>query len=60
MLNAANEKAVQKFLNREIRYLQIPEIIEVCMREHRNIENPSVEEILQTEAEVYEMIESRW
>lgn len=60
VLNAANEKAVQKFLNREIRYLQIPEIIEVCMREHRNIENPSVEEILQTEAEVYEMIESRW
>lgn len=60
VLNAANEKAVQKFLSREIRYLQIPEIIEVCMREHRNIENPSVEEILQTEAEVYEMIESRW
>lgn len=60
VFNAANELAVCKFLNREIRYLEIPEIIEECMRNHKNIMNPSVEEILETEQEVYKQIESRW
>ena len=60
VLNAANELAVSKFLNRRIGYLQIPEIIEACMRAHKNIPNPSVEEILETERVVYEQIESRW
>ena len=60
VFNAANELAVSKFLNRKIKYLEIPEIIEICMRNHKNIENPTVEEILQTEQEVYEQIESRW
>ena len=35
VLNAANEKAVAMFLNREIRYLQIPEIIRECMEHHK-------------------------
>lgn len=60
VFNAANELAVSKFLNREIRYLEIPEIIGECMRNHKNIMNPSVEEILETEQEVYKRIESRW
>ena len=60
VFNAANELAVSKFLDRKIGYLQIPEIIEDCMRNHKNILNPSVEEILQTEQTVYEQIESRW
>ncbi len=58
VFNAANELAVSKFLNRKIGYLQIPEIIENCMRNHKNIQNPTVEEILQTEQVVYEQIES--
>ena len=58
--NAANELAVSKFLNRQIKYLEIPEIIETCMRNHKNISHPTVEQILQTEKEVYEQIESRW
>ena len=60
VFNAANELAVSKFLNRKIKYLEIPEIIETCMRNHKNIACPTVEEILQTEQEVYEQIESRW
>lgn len=60
VFNAANELAVSKFLDRKIGYLQIPEIIEACMNSHKNIMNPTVEEILQTEASVYEQIESRW
>ncbi|MFI3171224.1 MAG: 1-deoxy-D-xylulose-5-phosphate reductoisomerase [Eubacteriales bacterium] len=58
--NAANEKAVEKFLKREISYLQISEIVEVCMKEHKLITNPSLEEILEIEKETYRMIESRW
>ncbi len=60
VFNAANERAVSKFLNREIAYLQIPEIIESCMQSHKNVESPTVEEILQIEQEIYEQIESRW
>lgn len=59
-LNAANELAVSKFLNRKIKYLDIPDIIAYAMQETKRIDNPSVEEILSTERNVYEMIESRW
>lgn len=58
--NAANEKAVAKFLNREIRYLEIPQIIGECMESIKQIKAPNVEEILETEASVYDLIESRW
>lgn len=60
VFNAANELAVSKFLNRKIKYLEIPEIIETCMSNHNNIACPTVDEILRTEQEVYEQIESRW
>lgn len=58
--NAANEKAVAMFLDRKIAYLQITEIIEAAMGNCLFIENPDVEEILKTEQEVYEFINSRW
>lgn len=57
--NAANELAVSQFLNKEIHYLEIIEIIEDCMKAHRPIMNPTVEQILDTEAETYERIKSR-
>ena len=56
VLNAANERAVAMFLDRKIGYLQIPEIIQACMENHKNIEDPTVEEILKTEQETYEFI----
>ena len=59
VLNAANELAVSKFLKREVKYLEIMEIIEDCMNAHKKIANPSLEQILHTEAETYERIESR-
>lgn len=59
VFNAANERAVSLFLNRKIRFLQIPEMIELCMDAHHRIENPSVEEILRTEQETYELIRRR-
>ena len=60
VFNAANEKAVAKFLNREIKFLEITDIINYCMDNHKVIKNPSVEEILDIEQWAYETIESRW
>ncbi len=54
--NAANEKAVSLFLDRKIKFLQIPEVIEACMQNHKNIMNPTVDDILNTEAEAYDYI----
>ena len=59
VFNAANEKAVSLFLDRKIRFLEIPELIGASMEQHKVIANPTVEEILETEASCYEFIESR-
>ncbi len=58
--NAANEKAVALFLNRQIKYLEITDIIEETMNRTGFIENPTLEQILETEQEAYEFIGSRW
>ncbi len=60
VLNAANEKAVALFLDRKIKYLQIADIIEECMMKHTNIENPSLDNILELEQDVYKYIDSRY
>ena len=60
VLNAANEKAVALFLDRKIKYLQIADIIEECMMKHTNIENPSLDSILELEQDVYKYIDSRY
>ena len=58
--NAANEVAVRKFLNREIAYLDIPEMIAYAMEQTAFKENPDVAQILETERAVTELLESRW
>ena len=58
--NAANELAVSKFLKKQIRFLDIYEIIEYAMNEVSFIECPTVDEIIATENFVYEQIESRY
>lgn len=60
VFNAANEKAVALFLEHKIGYLTISEIIEECMQRMTFVENPSIEQILETESAVYDFIESRW
>ena len=60
VFNAANEKAVGLFLDRKIGFLDIYDIIEQCLDELKFIDNPSLEDILDTEQLVYEYIESRW
>lgn len=58
--NAANEKAVSLFLNEKIHFLEIYDIIEDAMKTHKVINNPSLEQILDTEAATYELINSKW
>ena len=58
--NAANERAVALFLNKKIKYLEIIDIIEACMENASFIENPSVDEILDTEQCAYDYISKRW
>ena len=58
--NAANEKAVALFLEKKISFLEIPKIIHTCMEQCEFVAHPNVTEILETEAEAYALIESRW
>lgn len=60
VFNAANERAVAKFLHRKIAYHEITEIIEAAMGYHKRKGSPSLEEVLEAEQETYEFIESRW
>ena len=60
VFNAANELAVSKFLHKKIRFLDIYDIIGQSMERHKVIENPGLEEILETESDTYQWIESRW
>lgn len=57
--NAANEKAVELFLGGKIGYLQIAELIEEAMAEHKVLPDPSVEEILAVESQVHEYISGK-
>ena len=57
VFNAANEMAVKKFINREIKFLDIYTMISSAMDHHKKIENPDLEEILRAEAETYEYLE---
>ena len=56
VFNAANEYAVSLFLDRKIGYLTITDMIEEAMRMHQVIANPTVEQILETEARTYEVL----
>ncbi len=58
VFNAANERAVALFLDRKIRFLDIYDLIQGTMEHHKTIKNPSVDEILEAEAESYEYIDA--
>lgn len=60
VLNAANEYAVARFLEKQIQFLDIYRMIEMAMDAHSMIKDPSLEEILETEKWVYQYLGSRW
>ena len=59
VFNAANEMAVKHFLSGKIRFLEIYDMILDAMEHHQKIESPDVEQILQSEQETYEYLQSK-
>ena len=57
VFNAANEKAVALFLDKRIKFLQIYDLIDACMKAHNLIDNPNLQQILDTEQWVYNFID---
>ena len=57
VFNAANERAVAKFLKGEIKYTDIVRSIEKCMDAHKVSAHPDLEEILATEPWVYSILQ---
>lgn len=58
VLNAANEQAVAMFLNKEIKFLQIEELIERAMMAHNPIASPDLETILQVDSETRKAVQN--
>nr|MCR4624716.1 1-deoxy-D-xylulose-5-phosphate reductoisomerase [Lachnospiraceae bacterium] len=54
VFNAANEYAVSRFLKDEIGFTDIYDIIEYCMVQHKNIIEPTLDEVLGAEQEAVE------
>ncbi len=54
--NAANEECVSLFLNKKIGFLDIASGIEKAMKAHKNIGNPSLDDIFEAEKEAREFI----
>ena len=50
VLNAANEVAVGKFINREISFEKIPIMVEKVMKLHNTIQNPDIYDILNADS----------
>lgn len=46
VFNAANEWAVDKFINKKIRFIDIPNLIDSALNNHKFIKNPSLADIL--------------
>lgn len=58
VFNAANEQAVAMFLNEEIKFLQIEELIERAMLSHKVIAAPDLETILHVDAETRKSVQN--
>ncbi len=56
VLNAANESAVELYLQDRIGYFDIPEIISKCMTRYKNTYNPTLDEIFYTDKDCREYI----
>ncbi|WP_058485189.1 1-deoxy-D-xylulose-5-phosphate reductoisomerase [Defluviitalea phaphyphila] len=59
VLNAANEIAVERFLKKEISFLDIPKIIEKTMEKHNIIKVPTLSDILEVDKWAREISKGR-
>jgi len=60
IMNAANEVAVELFLDYKIKYLQIEYIIEMCMNKFDHVLNPNLQEILEIDLKVREYVRNNY
>jgi len=60
IMNAANEVAVELFLDYKIKYLQIEYIIQNCMDKFKHNVNPNLEEILAIDLKVREFVRGNY
>ena len=56
ILNAANEIAVEKFLNKEISFIQIPDLIETALNKIENHTSPNLNTIFECDAQTRELL----
>ena len=56
VVNAANEAAIQLFLNNEIKYLSIETIIEDCLNHFPYASNLSIEQMVELDAKVKDYV----
>ena len=50
VLNAANEVAVEAFVNRKINFPQITELVRRTMAAHKTVSQPTLEQILEADS----------
>lgn len=60
VLNAANEAAVELFLNKKISFLDIEKVVRDALTQHEKIEHPTLEEILDLDQNVRRMILTKY
>ncbi|MGH4052796.1 MAG: 1-deoxy-D-xylulose-5-phosphate reductoisomerase [Clostridium sp.] len=60
IMNAANEIAVELFLDHKIKYLQIEQIIGKCMNKFEHDDNPNLEGILEVDLMVREYVRKNY
>ncbi|KPU28181.1 1-deoxy-D-xylulose 5-phosphate reductoisomerase [Caloranaerobacter sp. TR13] len=60
VLNAANEIAVELFLERKIQFLDIPKLIEKAMSKHKIIYRPNLDDIIESDKWAREYIISEY
>jgi 1-deoxy-D-xylulose-5-phosphate reductoisomerase len=56
VLNAANEVAVQSFLNHKITFEKIPTVIERALTLHKTRPNPDIQDIIETDKQTREFV----
>lgn len=56
VLNAANEQAVSLFLNNQIEFLQIEELVESALKHHQWVESPSMEQLIEIDRDAREYV----
>lgn len=56
VMNAANEVAVDLFLNGKIKFLQIEDIVEEAMSKHTVIDNPNLDQIFEVDSQIRKSI----